>query len=105
QSGCLSQLWTIDGSGGPSLPSVFPRFLGSTATSDSLLGIVTALSGITLIRFPTGRSCLRRTEQGLSGCADALSLRATALYTAPADRIHSRCIPIRSRLCLQGTGS
>src|SRR5205807_2159546 len=75
------------------------------ATSDSRLGVVTALSGFALIRFPTGRSRLRRTEPGLSGCADALSLRATALYTVPADRFHSRCIPVRSRLRLQGTGS
>jgi hypothetical protein len=75
------------------------------ATSDSLLGVVTALSGFALIRFPTGRSRLRRTEQGLSGCADALSLRAAARYTVPADRIGSRYIPVRSRLCLQGTGS
>lgn len=74
------------------------------ATSDSLLGVDTALSGITLIRFPTGWSCPHRTEQGLSGCVDALSLRATALYTAPADRFHSRCTPVRSRLRLQGTG-
>src|SRR5438128_2511794 len=37
--------------------------------------------------------------------ADALSLRATALYTVPAVRIHSRCIPVRGRLRLQGTGS
>jgi hypothetical protein len=75
------------------------------ATSDSLPGFVTALSGSALIRFPTSRSCLRWTEQGLSGCADALSLRATALYTAPVDRIHSRFIPIHVRLRLQGTGS
>ena len=54
-SGCLSQLWTNDGSSGPSLPSVLPRFIGSPATSDSLLGIVAALSGFALIRFPTGR--------------------------------------------------
>jgi hypothetical protein len=59
-------------------------------TTDSLLGIVTAFSGFALIRFPTGRSFLRRTEQGLSGCADALSLRATALYTVPAHRMGSR---------------
>jgi hypothetical protein len=75
------------------------------ATSDSLLGIVAAFSGFALIRLPTGRSRLRRTEQGLSGCADALSLRAAALYTVPADRIPSRCIPVRVRLRLQGTGS
>jgi hypothetical protein len=75
------------------------------ATSDSRLGIVTALSGITLIRFPTSRSRLRWTEPGLSGCADALCLRAAALYTVPADRIGSRYIPARSRLRLQGTGS
>ena len=62
------------------------------------------LSGFALIRFPSGQSLLRRTEQGLSGCADALSLRAAALYTVPAVRIHSRCIPVRSRLHLQGTG-
>ena len=37
--------------------------------------------------------------------ADALSLRAAALYTVPAGRNHSRCIPVRSRLRLQGTGS
>ena len=95
----------MDGSSGPFLPSVFPRFTGITATSDSLPDVVTALSGFPLIRFPTGRSCLRRTEQGLSGCADALSLRAAALYTVPAGRIHSRCIPVRGRLCLQGIGS
>ena len=75
------------------------------ATSDSLPGVVTALSGFALIRLPTGRSCLRRAEQGLSGCADALSLRAAALYTVPAGRIGSRYIPVRSRLRLQGTGS
>src|SRR6266571_3671163 len=98
-------LWTNDGSSGPSLPSVLPGFIGSTATSDSLPGIVAALSGFALIRFPTGGSRLRRTEQGLSGCADALSLRATALYTVPAGRIGSRLIPVRSRLHLQGTGS
>jgi len=48
---------------------------------------------------------LRRTEQGLSGCVNALSLRAAALYTVSADRFHSRCIPVRSRLRLQGAGS
>jgi len=53
------------------------------ATSDSLLGFVPALSGITLIRFPTRRSHLRWTDQDLSGCVDALSWRATALYTVP----------------------
>ncbi len=62
------------------------------ATSDSLLGIATAFSGITLIRFPTGRDRSRRTEQGLSGCVDALSLRAAALYTVPADRICARTL-------------
>ena len=75
------------------------------ATSDSLLGFVPALSGITLIRFPTRRSHLRWTDQDLSGCVDALSLRATALYTVPADRIDSRDIPVRGRLRLPGTGS
>jgi len=54
------------------------------------------------MRFPTGRSRLRRTEQGLSGCADALSLRAAALYTVPANRFHSRCIPVRGRLASKG---
>jgi hypothetical protein len=53
------------------------------ATSDSLPGFVPALSGITLIRFPTSRSRLRWTDQGLPGCVDALSLPATALYTRP----------------------
>src|SRR5579862_3740414 len=95
----------MDGSSGPSLPSVLPRFLGTTATTASLPGIVTALSGFALIRFPTGRSCLRRTGQGLSGCVDVLSLRAAALYTVPADRIDFRCLPVRGRLRLQGTGS
>ena len=56
------------------------------ATTDSLLGVVPALSDFVLIRFPTGWSRLPRTEQGLSGCADALSLRAAALYTVPANR-------------------
>jgi hypothetical protein len=64
------------------------------ATSDSLLGFVPALSGITLIRFPTRRSRLCWTEQGLSGWVDALSLRSTALYTVPAARIHSRYLPV-----------
>src|SRR5437763_9596193 len=64
-----------------------------------------AVGRFALIRFPVGRSRLRRTEQGLSGCADALSLRAAALYTVPAGRIGSRIIPVRSRLHLQGTGS
>ena len=73
--------------------------------SDSRLSIVTALSGFALIRFPTRRCRLRWTEPGLSGCADALSLPAAALYTVPAVRILSRCIPVRGRLRLQGTGS
>ena len=58
-------------------------------TTDSLLGIATAFSGFALIRFPTGRNWFRRTEQGLSGCADALCLRAAALYTIPAFRTDS----------------
>src|SRR6516164_5543589 len=72
----------------------------TVATSDSLPGFVPALSGSPLMRFSTGRSCLRRTEQGLSGKLDVLSRRATVLYTVPATRIASRCTPSRSRLRL-----
>jgi len=64
------------------------------ATSDSLPGVGSATSGITLIRLPTGQprleGLLRRTEQGLSGYLRALSPRATALYTVPADRSIAR---------------
>src|SRR5205807_2315227 len=67
QSGCLSLFRSPDESSGPSLPSVFPKFVGTTATSNSLSGFVTALSGSPLIRLSTARSFLRRTEQGLSG--------------------------------------
>ena len=74
----------------------------TAATSDSLPGLVPALSGSSLIRFPTGRSCLHRTEQGLSGELDALSLRAIVLYTVPATRFLSRCTPSHGRLRLQG---
>jgi hypothetical protein len=90
QSGCLSLFRSLDESSGPSLHAVLPRFIGTVATSDSLPGLVAALSGLPLIRFSTGRSRLRRTEQGLSGKPDALSLRATVLYTVPASRIPSR---------------
>ena len=89
QSGSLSSLRTLGGSSGPSLPPVLPGF-GTMTASDSLFGFVPALSGSTLIRFPTDRCCsedlLRRTEQGLSGYLGVLSPRATALYTVPADR-------------------
>ena len=43
--------------------------------------------------YRDGKRVIRRTEQGLSGCADALCLRAPALYTVPADRIFPRCAP------------
>ena len=67
QSGGLSLFRSLDESSGPSLPSVLPKFIGTLATSDSLPGFVAALSGSPLTRFPTVRSFLRRTEQGLSG--------------------------------------
>ena len=55
QSGSRSSLWTRGGSGGPSLHPAVPGFFGTTTTSDSLLGVVPAISGSPLIRFPTGR--------------------------------------------------
>jgi hypothetical protein len=67
QSGSLSLFRSLDESSGPSLPPVLPKFIGTLATSDSLPGFVTALSGFALIRFPTGRIFFRRTELGLSG--------------------------------------
>jgi hypothetical protein len=48
------------------IPALSSRY--TMATSDSLPGFVPALSGVTLIRFPTSRSRLRWTDQGLSGC-------------------------------------
>lgn len=78
------------------------------ATSDSLFGVVPAISGVTLIRFPTSTSELSLlcwTKQGLSGCSGSLSPRATALYTVPALRRSARWTPLRGRLRLWGTGS
>ena len=51
QSSSLSLFRSLDESSGPSLPSVLPKFIGTLATSDSLPGFVTALSGSPLIRF------------------------------------------------------
>ena len=60
------------------------------AASDSLSDFVPTLSGTTLMRFPTDGLLLavlsRQIEQGLSGYLNALSSRATALYTVPAGR-------------------
>ena len=74
-------------------------------TSDSLDSVGPALSGGTLIRFPTGQSRGCRTIQGLSGSLDVLSVRATALYTVPAGQ-SSACSPrVHGRLRRQGSGS
>jgi hypothetical protein len=67
----IVSLWSVrqdkPGCSGPSLPPVLPALLGTVATSDSLPGFVAVVSGFTLMRFPTVRRLLRRTEQGLSG--------------------------------------
>jgi hypothetical protein len=74
------------------------------AASDSLSDFVPALSGSTLMRFPTDGLLravfFRQIEQGLSGYLHALSSRAAALYTVPADRASPCCFATRCRLRL-----
>jgi len=74
------------------------------ATSDSLFDFVPAISGVSLIRFPTAWfqafTFFQQIKQGLSGYLDELSLRATALYTVPANRSSYRSLPFRGRLRL-----